>query len=82
MNKVSGYAQPVATAISEPVRPAVPRGIWSDHGLDAVEGLMVRVCAADTFDRMSVITSEHLATGGKRLRARLALGATEGLGVK
>ena len=80
MNKVSGYAQPVATAISEPVRPAVPRGIWSDHGLDAVEGLMVRVCAADTFDRMSVITSEHLATGGKRLRARLALGATEGLG--
>jgi len=80
VNKVSGYAQSAELAVSEPVRPAAPRGIWSEHGLDAVESLMLRVCSGDRFDRLSVITSEHLATGGKRLRARLALGATEALG--
>lgn len=80
MKKVSGYAQPLELVAPSAVRQPVPRGIWSEHGLDAVESLMLQVCSGDAFDRMSMITNEHLATGGKRLRARLALGATEGLG--
>lgn len=79
MRKVSGYAQ-VIPAQTPPQNTRVLRGIWNDFGLDAVESMMVNACTAGTFDRMGVITSEHLATGGKRLRARLALGATEALG--
>jgi geranylgeranyl diphosphate synthase type I len=79
VNKVSGYAhaQPIA---SETVRQFKPRGIWSDEGLDEVESLMLQACSGDAFDRLSAIASDHLATGGKRLRARLALGAVEALG--
>ena len=78
MNKVSGYAQP--TAASEPARAPAPRGIWSAHGLEEVEALMLRACSGEAFDRLSIVASEHLASGGKRLRARLALGAVEALG--
>lgn len=79
MNKVSGYAQPLPVAVA-PVRTPSPRGIWSEHGLDAVENLMLRACSGEGFDRLSVVAGEHLASGGKRLRARLALGAVEALG--
>lgn len=79
MNKVSGYAQPLPVTRTSSARPA-PRGIWSDHGLDAVEAMMLCVCSSEGFDRLSVIASEHLSAGGKRLRARLALGTLEALG--
>ncbi|MFK7928738.1 MAG: polyprenyl synthetase family protein, partial [Myxococcota bacterium] len=79
MNRVSGHAQSPSTQV-ETVRTSNPRGIWSEHGLKAVENLMLQACSGGSFDRMSIITSEHLATGGKRLRARLALGAVEALG--
>jgi geranylgeranyl diphosphate synthase type I len=79
VNKVSGYAQP-QVVVHTPVRALKPRGIWSDDGLAEAEALMLRVCSGDAFDRLSAVTSEHLATGGKRLRARLALGAVEALG--
>jgi len=79
VNKVSGYAQP-QVLVREPVRPLKPRGIWSDEGLEQAESLMLRACSGDAFDRLSAISSEHLASGGKRLRARLALGAVEALG--
>lgn len=79
MNKVSGYAQPQALAHAT-VRPLKPRGIWSEQGLAQVEQLMLDLCSGDAFDRLSAVTSDHLASGGKRLRARLALGAVEALG--
>lgn len=79
MNKVSGYAQPQVIAHA-PVTALRPRGIWSEEGLHEVEAIMLEVCSGSAFDRLSVITSEHLASGGKRLRARLALGAVEALG--
>lgn len=78
MDKVSGPA--MSQAVAEPLRVPAPRGIWSEHGLDAVESLMLKVCSGEAFDRLSIIGSEHLASGGKRLRARLALGAVEALG--
>lgn len=56
------------------------RGIWSDQGLDDVESLMLQMCSGPRLDRLGAITAEHLATGGKRLRARLALGAIEAMG--
>jgi geranylgeranyl diphosphate synthase, type I len=79
VNKVSGFAQP-QLVVHEPVRSFKPRGIWSDEGLPEAEALMLRACSGESFDRLSAVTSEHLATGGKRLRARLALGAVEALG--
>ncbi|TVQ94459.1 MAG: polyprenyl synthetase family protein [Deltaproteobacteria bacterium] len=78
MNKVSGYAQPQPIARAA-VSTRRPRGIWSEEGLADVETLMLEVCSGSAFDRLSAMTSEHLASGGKRLRARLALGAVEAL---
>jgi geranylgeranyl diphosphate synthase type I len=55
--------------------------IASEH-LAAVEAAMVRLVRADEAPQgvVSTIALEHLATGGKRLRARLALAATAALG--
>lgn len=47
-------------------------------GLPEVEALMVRLAGKG---RAGSMVAEHLATGGKRLRARLALAAGEALGV-
>ena len=41
---------------------------------------MFRLCLGERLDRVGTILREHVAVGGKRLRARLALAATEGLG--
>jgi geranylgeranyl diphosphate synthase type I len=56
------------------------RGFWSIDGLDEVEALMQRLSAGRRLDRLGLILQEHLSTGGKRLRARLALGSLECLG--
>jgi len=48
--------------------------------LDAVEAAMRRHAAGSRLDRAGVMVQEHLATGGKRLRARLALAAATALG--
>lgn len=48
--------------------------------LDAVEAAMRRHAAGPRLDRAGVMVQEHLATGGKRLRARLALAAATALG--
>lgn len=56
------------------------RGLWSSEGLTEVEDLMNRLCSGGRLDRLGLILREHLATGGKRLRARLALGTLEALG--
>lgn len=49
--------------------------------VEAVELLLRRLAAGPAQDRLGAIVGEHLATGGKRLRVRLALGACTALGV-
>jgi geranylgeranyl pyrophosphate synthase len=49
-------------------------------GLARAEALMHELVGAGEADRGAAMVREHLATGGKRLRARLALRATTALG--
>lgn len=60
--------------------PPEPRGLWSDEGLADVESLMLRLCTGERLDRLGAILWDHIATGGKRLRARLSLSAAEAMG--
>lgn len=54
----------------------------ADHGLADVEALMQRLAVGTARDHAATIVLDHLASGGKRLRARLALAAAEALGKK
>jgi geranylgeranyl diphosphate synthase type I len=56
---------------------AAPAGLRSESGLADVEALLDAL-AGDGY--AGTMAREHLAGGGKRLRARLALSATEALG--
>jgi geranylgeranyl pyrophosphate synthase len=62
---------------AEPIR----RGLASPAGLPAVEATMARLAVGDHLDFCGEMVAEHLRTGGKRLRARLALAAAESLGL-
>ena len=58
-----------------------PRRTLLDNGtlqpaLDEVEQRMRHLSAGDRLERAGVMAQEHLATGGRRIRARLALAAT------
>jgi geranylgeranyl pyrophosphate synthase len=55
-------------------------GLDSNVGLREVEAVLVKLAVGDRLDRVGAITQEHLQTGGKRMRARLALAAGEALG--
>ena len=55
-------------------------GLGSTEGLAPVEALMVQL--SGDADAAGSMVREHLATGGKRIRARLALSALEVLGVE
>jgi geranylgeranyl pyrophosphate synthase len=48
--------------------------------LTDVEARMRRLSAGDRLERAGVMAQEHLSTGGRRVRARLALAATVNLG--
>ena len=50
-----------------------------DEPLEAVKALMLKLAAGRSFERLGAIVQEHLFTGGKRLRARLALAALDAL---
>lgn len=50
------------------------------EGLERVEGLLVESCLDGPGDTLGGIVREHLDTGGKRLRARLALASVVALG--
>ena len=63
-------ARPLSSLDTAPIRA----------DLDAVESAMRRHAAGQRLDRAGVMVQEHLATGGKRLRARLALAACTALG--
>jgi geranylgeranyl pyrophosphate synthase len=80
---------PSAQAALEAPRPtrrapqqalARSRGLRSDEGLAEVEELMLLLAGDPATDLAARMACEHLATGGKRLRARLALAALEALG--
>ncbi|MCA9549580.1 MAG: polyprenyl synthetase family protein [Myxococcales bacterium] len=62
---------------------AAPRQepLGGDEAIDQVKALMLKLASGDRFERLGAIVQEHLLTGGKRLRARLALAAAESLGV-
>jgi geranylgeranyl diphosphate synthase type I len=64
------------------LRPEIdsPTSLRSAANVDAVERLMRALASGDRLDRGGVMVQEHLATGGKRLRARLVLTATAALG--
>lgn len=56
-------------------------GLASPEGLIEVEALMVALAVGRAPDHLGDIAREHLASGGKRVRARVALAAAEALGV-
>jgi geranylgeranyl pyrophosphate synthase len=57
-----------------------PPGLWAADGLSEVEEVMSQLAVGTRLERSGHIVQEHLATGGKRLRARLALSTLEALG--
>ncbi len=69
------------TSPSFPVEPAEPLGLADDFGLADVDALMTRLAVGPRLSRSGQMVQEHLATGGKRVRARLALAAGEALGL-
>ncbi|MGF1509862.1 MAG: polyprenyl synthetase family protein [Myxococcota bacterium] len=48
--------------------------------LEAVKAIMLQLAAGRRFERLGAIVQEHLFTGGKRLRARLAIESLQALG--
>jgi geranylgeranyl diphosphate synthase type I len=65
-----------------PPEPTAPLGLADDAGLADVDALMTRLAVGPRLSRSGQMVQEHLATGGKRVRARLALAAGEALGVE
>lgn len=67
--------------ITRPLEHDTPLpGLASPEGLDEAAAVMIQLAVGSKLDRIGAITQEHLATGGKRMRARLALAAAEALG--
>lgn len=58
---------------------SIPDDEPDDGRLEAVKALMLKLAAGQSFERLGAIVQEHLFTGGKRLRARLALASLEAL---
>lgn len=60
--------------------PVASTRCWRDGDLPDVEELLLDLATGERFERLGVIAREHLQTGGKRLRARLALATMQALG--
>lgn len=58
-----------------------PRGLTCSDGLAAVEREMTRLVVGTRLERAGAMAQEHLGSGGRRIRARLALSAAEALGL-
>lgn len=79
-----------------PTRPDLGEEVPQGHGhsptlpvtrdeadaIERVKALMLKLAAGERFERLGAIVQEHLLTGGKKLRARLALSAADALGVR
>lgn len=70
-----------ANSAPAPSEPSQPSDSADAAAIERVKALMLKVAAGDRFERLGAIVQEHLLTGGKKLRARLALAACEALGV-
>ena len=62
------------------VNPTPSLAPMGDGAVEAVESLMIRLAAGQHLERCGAMVVEHLTTGGKRIRARLAMAATAALG--
>jgi geranylgeranyl pyrophosphate synthase len=62
------------------VVPDEPAGLRSLACMADVESLMTRLAVGTRLARSGMMVQEHLSTGGKRVRARLALAAYEAIG--
>lgn len=60
--------------------PATPSPETEDARLSEIKALMLKLAAGRRFERLGAIVQEHLFTGGKRLRAKLALASLDALG--
>ena len=65
---------------SDPSAPESAEVADSDPRLAEIKALMLKLAAGRRFERLGAIVQEHLFTGGKRLRARLALASLDALG--
>jgi geranylgeranyl diphosphate synthase, type I len=65
----------VAAALAHPPRSSL------DIALDDVERLMVDAVVGAVPERAGAMATEHLHSGGKRIRARMALASADALGV-
>lgn len=64
---------------SEAARKGASRPNDADPRLAEIKALMLKLAAGRRFERLGAIVQEHLFTGGKRLRARLALASMDAL---
>lgn len=58
-----------------------PPGLAGHEGVDEVEVQLVHLSVGARLDRLGTVLQEHFASGGKRIRARIALAAGEALGL-
>ena len=65
---------------AHPLHAESDASLQSANGLQAVDSIMRRLASGERLERGGVMVQEHLSTGGKRIRARLALSATAALG--
>jgi geranylgeranyl diphosphate synthase type I len=72
--------QPISTLSPWTAQPQVPMQDLVETALPWVEEHMRSAAAGTRLERIGLIVQEHLDTGGKRLRARLALAAGASLG--
>lgn len=75
----SGPSRSTRTPAEHPRAPYVD-SIDADPRLADIKALMLKLAAGRRFERLGAIVQEHLFTGGKRLRARLALASLDALG--
>ncbi len=70
---IEPHVQPLTAT---PARPATTQ----ERAIEEVEALMIRLAAGEQLERCGAMVVQHLTTGGKRIRARLALAAASALG--
>lgn len=85
MHQPKTQDRPTSSALRTPaIAPGVRAAETSKEdlrSLEQIDALLLKLSAGDRFERLGAIVQEHLLTGGKKLRARLALSAAKALGV-
>ncbi|MEO1228602.1 MAG: polyprenyl synthetase family protein [Myxococcota bacterium] len=78
MSSLSSETDPARPRTQAPAAAAAAEG--ADPRLAEIKALMLKLAAGRRFERLGAIVQEHLFTGGKRLRAKLALASMDALG--